>query len=144
MFRRNKINTIGRTEVISFPEDEVYKVTAKIDTGAYTSSVWATDVNEVGGVLSFKLLDSKVKGFSGKVLSTKNYHKVVVYNSFGHSEKRFRVQLVLNLGGKSFKTDFTLADRSLNTYPILIGRKALKNRFVVDVSKSAARERKRK
>lgn len=64
MFRRNKINTIGRTEVISFPEDEVYKVTAKIDTGAYTSSVWATDLNEVDGVLSFKLLDSKVKGFS--------------------------------------------------------------------------------
>ncbi|NBW29050.1 hypothetical protein EBR37_01550, partial [bacterium] len=38
--------------------------------------------------------------------------------------------------GRKLKTKVNLSNRSLNTYPILIGRRTINGKFVVDVSKS--------
>jgi hypothetical protein len=60
-----------------------------------------------------------------------------VANSFGHREMRYVVKLQLKLGGKTIVGTFTLSDRSKKTYPILIGRKLLNRKFLVDVSKGS-------
>ncbi|MCY1558041.1 putative ATP-dependent zinc protease [compost metagenome] len=60
-----------------------------------------------------------------------------VANSFGHREERFEVKLKIKLGPKVFHAQFTLADRSKKIYPILLGRKLLNHRFLVDSSETS-------
>jgi hypothetical protein len=130
---------IGRVEKASFPEQGIYNVYAKIDTGADLSSIWATNIHEEEGVLRFKLFGKKSAHFTGKEVQITAPHYLLtrIANSFGHKELRYVVKLQLMLGGKTIRTTFTLADRSKKTYPILIGRKALNQKFLIDVSKGS-------
>jgi len=130
---------IGRVEKISFPELDIKNVHAKIDTGADLSSIWATGVHEENGVLRFKLFGKKSPFYTGKQIEFQAPHYLLtrIANSFGHRELRYVVKLQLKLGGKTIVGTFTLSDRSKKTYPILIGRKLLNRKFLVDVSKGS-------
>lgn len=126
---------IGTTEIIGFPEIDLLNLPAKIDTGAYRSSVWASSIKETDKGLSFKLFDKESPYYNGEKVVTKLFEKSKVRNSFGHQQERYRIKLKIMVGNKTYKTDFTLADRSINKYPILLGRELLRGRFVVDVTK---------
>jgi hypothetical protein len=132
--RRKLKAIVGRAERIDFPEGSILAVPAKIDTGAFRSSVWASDVREEDGHLVFKLLGPESPYYSGQDVRVVKYEVVDVENSFGHSEKRYSISLKVRLGSKSVRSNFTLADRSKKTYPVLIGRKLLRGRYVVDVA----------
>lgn len=132
--KRRMKQIVGRVERVAFPQFDMSGVPAKVDTGAYRSSVWATDIAEQDGKLSFVLLGPESEYYTGKVHSTKKYEKVDVANSFGHSQERYSVFLKIKLGSKIVNTNFTLSDRSMKIYPILIGRKLLRGRFLVDVA----------
>ncbi len=127
---------IGRSETITFVGTEAVNVPAKADTGAYRSAVHATDIKvRDDGVLEFMLLGNHpVCGAMAHMVTTSEYSKVGVANSFGHREERFEVKLKVKLGSKVFFARFTLADRSKKIYPILLGRKLLNHRFLVDSS----------
>ena len=124
---------IGRAERLTFLDGDVVNLPAKVDTGAYRSAVWATRIKETDGVLHFTLLGPSSPHYSGKQLSTEEYKIVEVENSFGHKEKRYSIFLNVEIAGRTIRSNFTLANRSLKTYPALIGRKMLKKRFIVDV-----------
>lgn len=126
---------IGRVVEVDFPDAGIKKLPVKIDTGAYRSSIWATKVHENDGVLHFTLLGPSSEYYTGKEIQTSEYKIVEVENSFAHKQDRYSVFLKIEIGGKIRKSNFTLANRSTKTYPALIGRKLLKNRFIVDVSK---------
>jgi hypothetical protein len=126
--------TIGRVVSMTIPEAEVFDLPSKVDTGAYRSSIWATNINESNGILSFVLLDPESKYYSGKTVSTTEYKEVQVENSFGQRERRYSVKLTVEIAGRKVKATFTLANRSLKSYPALIGRRTLNNRFLIDVS----------
>lgn len=150
MKKANKLDVIGSKSTVSFLDIGVSDVPAKIDTGADSSSVWASDIQEKDGVLSFSLFDPQTSWYSNERLSTKNYTLRAVKNSFGDSEFRYKVYLKIKIEGKTIKARFTLSDRSNNRYPVLIGRRTLKNRFLVDVArhsvghdKNATRSRRR-
>jgi len=115
-------------------------VPAKTDTGAYRSAVHATNImlDKETGVLSFDLLGSHpVCGAMSHHIQTKDFTEVWVENSFGHREDRFEVKMKVKLGPKIFTARFSLADRSKKIYPILLGRKLLNNRFLVDSAASS-------
>ena len=61
MPKTKRIKLIGRREYVDFPELNIFKVEAKIDTGAYTSALHCHDISlkEIEGkkLLCFKLLD---------------------------------------------------------------------------------------
>jgi hypothetical protein len=133
MLRKKKV--IGRAEYISFPVSGIKNLPAKVDTGAYRSSIWATNIKEHNGTLSFTLLGPSSPYYTGKIISTTEYKLIEVENSFGHKQKRYSIFLSVEVAGRRVKSNFTLANRGMKTYPVLIGRKLLKNRFVVDVSK---------
>ncbi|SRR5581483_5262412 len=125
---------VGRVERVDFKDGNVIGLPAKVDTGAYRSSIWATKVREQDNTLYFTLLGPSSPFYSGVECSTKEYKIVDVENSFGHRQKRYSIFLHIRIGGKSIKSNFTLANRGAKTYSALIGRKLLKNRFIVDVS----------
>jgi hypothetical protein len=125
---------IGRVEPITFVDGDIADLPAKVDTGAYRSSVWATKIREEDGILYFKLLGPRSAYYSDKELQTTDYKIVEVENSFGHKQKRYSIFLKVKIGGKTIRSNFTLANRAEKTYAVLVGRKLLKNRFIVDVS----------
>lgn len=129
---------IGRSERLNFIDQDIHGVPAKVDTGAYRSAVHASDIVEENGVVSFTLLgDHPVCGNMAVRMSTSEFNKVVVANSFGHEEERYDIKFRVKLGPKIFKAKFTLADRSKKIYPILLGRTMLNRRFLVDTNESA-------
>jgi hypothetical protein len=125
---------IGRAERIDFIDGSIAGLPVKVDTGAYRSSIWATKIHEQDGMLRFTLLGPSSPFYSGAMVETAEYKKVQVENSFGHRQERYSVFLQVSVAGKKIRSNFTLANRSTKKYPALIGRKMLKNRFIVDVA----------
>ncbi len=130
---------IGTIELVSLPDDQIQAVPAKIDTGADNSAIWATNVTESGNKLSFILFGKSSSFYTGKVLSTTEYKIVSVKNSFGKSELRYKVYLKIKLCGRTIRARFTLANRAGSRYPVLIGRRTLHGKFLVDVTRKSAK-----
>lgn len=124
---------IGRSEAVDFPELGLHGITAKIDTGAYTSSLHCYDIREENGVLYFKLLDAQIE-FKVPDQTFTEYSQKNIKNSFGEIEKRYVIKTLVHIGGRSIRTLISLTDRGTMRFPVLIGRKLLKNRFIVDVA----------
>lgn len=131
--RRMKV-MIGRVERINVIDADIIGVPAKIDSGAFRSSIWATNVYKKEDRLYFTLLGPSSPWYTGKEMSVEKFELVSVENSFGHKEERYSVHIKIKMGPKIVSSNFTLSDRSTKIYPVLIGRKLLKGRFVVDVS----------
>lgn len=128
------LQIIGARAHVSFSNHDIENVPAKVDSGADSSSVWASQIEEHDGVLSFVLFDSSTPWYTGNIVQVDDYQIRSIKNSFGVSEYRYKVLLSVVIDGKKVKARFTLSDRSNSRYPILIGRKTLKNRFLIDVS----------
>lgn len=130
---------IGRSELLNFVGTEAIGVPAKTDTGAYRSAVHAQNIHvDDEGLLHFDVLGGHpVCGTMAHTLNTTDYKTVWVANSFGHREARYEVKLRVKVGPKIFVAQFTLADRSKKIYPILLGRKLLNHRFLVDSSETS-------
>ena len=126
--------TIGRREYVDFPELGLFGVIAKIDTGAYTSALHCHDIYEEKGVLHFKLLDPSHPEYNEQDQKFTDYSQKEIKNSFGEIENRYVIKTIIRMGHKQIKALISLSDREKMRYPVLIGRKLLKNRFVVDVS----------
>lgn len=133
---KKDISTIGSTTEVDFLDYSIYDAPAKVDTGADRSSVWVSDLEENNGKLSFKLFDKDHASYTGRRITVNEYKTSIIRNSGGHRELRYRVKLRIRLEERVIKASFTLTDRSNNTYPILIGRKTLANKFIVDVSQN--------
>lgn len=126
---------IGTVELISLPDEAIESIPAKIDTGADSSAIWATNITEHENRLSFVLFDKTSPFYTGKLHTCTDYELRSIKNSFGQSEFRYRVTLRIGLAGKVIRVKCTLANRANNRYPILIGRKTLHGKFLVDVTK---------
>lgn len=124
---------IGRAEYVTFLDVNTERVAARIDTGARSSSVWATEIREMGGSLSFILFGPGSQFYTGERLATRSYWKTVVASSMGAMQERYVVRLRIKIKGKRMRARFTLADRSTQVYPVLVGRNILRGKFIVDV-----------
>ncbi len=134
------LTTIGRTSKINFPVDGIKNVPAKIDTGADSSSVWASHLRvDDDNRLHFVLFDEGSQYYTGIEHHAKSFTVRLVRSSNGTTQIRYAVGLVVILGGKRIRGTFTLADRSKNTYPVLVGCKLLNKKFLVDVSRGYTR-----
>lgn len=129
--------TIGRNEKVNFPELELWDIDAKVDTGAYTSSIHCHDIREdlEKEIIYFKLLDPDHSDYNETELEFDAYTKTIVKSSTGIPEKRYKIRTDIQMGTESYKTTFTLTDRGSMKYPVLLGRVVLSKRFIVDVSK---------
>lgn len=123
---------IGRTDIIDFPDLKLMEVRAKIDTGAYTSSIHCFKVKVVKEKLTFYL--PAHRGEKHLKFVTKDFELKAIKNSFGQTEMRYVIKTRVVLFGKKITTEFSLANRIQMRYPVLLGRKLLRNRFLVDVS----------
>lgn len=127
---------IGSTAFVEI-SDRYKKIPAKVDTGADSSSIWASNIKvDEEGNLTFCLFGPKSRFYDGHVFKfdKDDYSISIVRPSTGVASVRYRVHFWLGIEGRHLRANFTLADRKNNSLPILIGRRTLKNNFIVDVS----------
>ncbi len=129
---------LGRSAFIDLPEFGLDSIPSKTDTGAYRSAIHAANitVKNTGtrSILAFDVLHSHRNAGQSTHVETAEFREVEVENSFGHREKRYEVKILVVLEGKRFRTSFTLADRSKKIYPVLMGRRLINRRFIVDTT----------
>jgi hypothetical protein len=122
---------IGRREYVNFPQLNLNHIEAKIDTGAYTCAIHCNHISlkDKNGkpTLCFQLLDDTTYHFE-------HFTRKKIKNSFGEMEERYIIKTLINIGKKKINTTISLSDRGNMRYPVLIGRKLLKGKFVVDVN----------
>jgi len=124
--------TIGRIDIVDFPKLKLEDIAIKIDTGAYTSSIHCKDIEEIDGVLKCKFLDETHPNYNGKEFTFKNYDVVYVRSSNGSAEIRYSILSNIKIYGKVYRITLTLSSRDDMKYPVLIGRKFLNHKFIVD------------
>ncbi len=132
---------IGPTTSLDVLEFGIKNVPAKVDTGADSSAIWASNVYEHEGVLFFTLFGAGSPFYTGETHQTKEYTKSLIKNSFGQTEERYKVKLKVSIAGKVINANFTLANRAANKFPVLIGRRTMHGRFIIDVSRETHNHR---
>lgn len=136
--------TIGATATVTELHSGV-PVTARVDTGARTSSLHCgpddlviVDPAPTPEANIRKRAKLRVENEQGESvwIETKIHSRVEVSNA-EHVEWRYCVELPLILNGAEFRTLVTLNDRSSMNYRMLLGRNFLKGRYLVDVTQDS-------
>lgn len=135
-----ELEIIGMHERVNIAKHGIEDLPTKTDTGAYNCAIdcsFAEErINEAGQkVLVYALLNPHSKYYTRKRIITKNYKVKKVRSSNGEETLRYQVKLRIELKGKRYKTTFNLSKRAKMRYPVLLGRKFIADRFLVDVSK---------
>ena len=139
--QRGPKRTVGRRELVDFPEFQLWGVEAKVDTGAYTSAIHCSNIHvetnaEGRAVLHVQLLDPSHPAFDGTPMQFEHFRLRDIRSSNGEVQERYVIQMAIRLFGQDFLTEFSLSDRSDMRYPVLIGRVLLRQaRLVVDVAR---------
>ncbi|QNM86814.1 ATP-dependent zinc protease [Polaribacter pectinis] len=131
--------TIGRVDKADFPELSLSEIDLKVDSGAYTSSIHCSNIKEIvlndESLIQFTLLDPEHPFYNNKEFTFKNYSSKIVKSSNGISEKRFMIQTEIIIFNTTFPIYLTLSERKDMKFPILLGRKFLNKKFVIDTAK---------
>ncbi|NMW31639.1 ATP-dependent zinc protease [Altererythrobacter sp. RZ02] len=129
---------VGWREVVALPELGIIGIPAKIDTGARTSSLHAVNIDlfdrDGEEMARFDLDFGRGQAYR-HCEAVRVAHRTIT-SSNGTAEERLIVKTVLSMGGHDFRAEFSLADRSDMVFPMLIGRTALKSRFLVNPGRS--------
>lgn len=132
------MNILGRAVRVDFPALGLMHQMSKIDTGAFTSSIdceYAAVVErDAKEVLEVVLLRPGREGYTGKKHYITDFDRTEIRNSNG-AQERFIIFIDVVIKGQAYSGRFSLADRSILRYPVLIGRRLLRDaNFVVDVN----------
>jgi len=124
---------IGRREFVDFPLLGISSVEAKVDTGAYTSSIHCENITinyeNSKPILYFTIVEGEVKTFRFE-----EYTQKKIKNSFGEMEERYVIKTLIHIGRKKINLSISLSNRDNMRYPVLIGRRVLKAKFLIDVN----------
>tara|TARA_B110000208_G_C11669608_1_gene394705 strand:+ start:498 stop:938 length:441 start_codon:yes stop_codon:yes gene_type:complete len=135
-----KKKLIGRKDILNFPRLKLEGIEVKIDTGAYSSSIHCRDIKlgQKNGkkVITFVLLDPTHPKYHGKKFTSSTFKEKYVKSSNGVSEKRFVITTDVLIYEEKYKIELSLTERGEMRFPILIGRKLLIGKFIVDPSKT--------
>ncbi len=130
------LTPIGWREWVALPGLRVGALKAKIDSGAFTSSLHAVDIErfEKGGEqwvrFTLQIRPGSTRSTKPRVARLHDVRKVTSSN--GESEERPVIQTTLVIAGRAFLTEFTLTARAGMRYRMLVGRRSLAGRFLVD------------
>lgn len=131
---------IGWREWVSLPGLGVNRIKVKVDTGARTSVLHAGDLQ------SFLKDDQEWVTFSVYPVQNNNTTRIhceapvkehrVIRDSGGHEETRVVIETEIDLGDERWTIELTLTDREHMAFRMLLGRKAIVNRYYVDPTQS--------
>ena len=131
---------IGGEEWCAFPELNIPGVKARVDSGAKTSTIHASNIHkfnrkgekwvsfEVHPIQDTRRITLTCKA---KIIDYRN-----IKSSSGISEKRYVIQSMMKIGNYKWNIELTLANRDSMGFRMLLGREAMENRIFVDPANS--------
>lgn len=127
---------VGWREWVGLTELGAPRIKAKIDTGAKTSAIHAFRVAVVkrGGVeyAEFYLHPNQKRRQPEIFCSAPVIDRRSIKSSSGQVEKRLIIRTRLSIGGREFPIDLSLANRDSMGFRLLLGRDALRRRFLIN------------
>lgn len=140
MKQQRHLPVIGWREWLSLPELGIAEVKVKIDTGARSSALHAFDIEPFrrNGKLMVRF---KVHPYQRDVKKTVISEAEVidergVRNSGGYKELRPVIFTSIELRGERWPIELTLTNRDLMRFRMLLGREAVRGRFLIDAGRS--------
>jgi hypothetical protein len=129
---------IGWKEHVLFPKLGLGPIVAKIDTGARTATLHADTIEVSGRRVRFGIMeDGKLRQFRAALIETKR-----IKSSNGISELRPVIRVTIQIGIAKFRIEMNLTDRTDMDVPMLIGRNAIKGRYLVHAGRTFILDRK--
>lgn len=132
--------TIGWREWIRIPALGIEQIKVKIDTGARTSALHALDIQrfEHDGVKMVRFRLHPLQRSKQEVLEAQApvLDEREVRSSNGQVQMRIVIRVMMVLGGDSWPIDVTLTNRDMMGFRMLLGREALRGRYLVDAGRS--------
>ncbi|KLI64576.1 ATP-dependent zinc protease [Aurantiacibacter marinus] len=129
-----KLRTVGWRELVDLPHLGLTGVPAKIDTGARTSSLHATVLEEFerDGERFVRFAVDFGPHNERHICEAIHIDMRGITSSNGETQERMIIKTPLKIGTLTFRAEISLADRSDMRFPMLIGRSSLRRRFAVD------------
>ncbi len=132
--------TLGWREWVGFPDLNIPRVKAKIDTGARTSALHAFWVepfeHENEPWIRFAVHPHQGNTSEQIRCEAKVLEQRLVRDSGGHQELRYVIETTLQIGGIQKMVELTLTDRDTMKFRVLLGRTAIRGHYTVDPGKS--------
>ncbi len=139
--KQKKILTkIGWREWVSLPELKINAIKAKVDTGARTSALHAFSLKpfKEGNQDKISFDIHPVQNDTSEIVTC--VADVIdlrwVSDSGGHREERYVIKTPIILGDHQWPIEITLTERDSMLFRMLLGRTALKRRFLINPSRS--------
>jgi hypothetical protein len=142
---RRKRKTIGWREWVALPDLGVREIKAKVDTGADNSSLHAFNLTrfEDDGrqMVRFEVHTRQRKRKPSVECVAEVVGERMVKNPGGRAERRPVIRTRLVVAGQEFEALVNLTTRDEMTFRMLLGRRTLRNEFLVDPGRSYLGER---
>lgn len=116
------------------PQLGLHRIKAKIDSGAATSSIHATRIKpiDVDGAACVEFWFRAHKAERSSRYIAPVIEQRTVTSSNGERQLRYVIETTMQLGRLHWLGHLTLANRGKMSFPILIGRRALRRGFLVN------------
>lgn len=135
-----KYPAVGWREWVSLPDLGIPSIKAKIDTGARTSALHAFSLRpftENGlNKISFDIHPFQHNTESIINCVANAVDRRLVTDSGGHEEERYVIQTRVTIAGQTWSIEITLTERENMLFRMLLGRSALRKRFIVNPARS--------
>lgn len=126
---------IGKREIVSILDLELFDLDVKIDTGADSNSLHCDDISvDDDNFVHFTLLDKIHPAYHTKRMKMPLHKLKKVKSSNGTVQLRASIKVDILFFDKRYRTVVSLTNRADMKYPMLMGRRFLDSRFIVDVS----------
>lgn len=136
----HKYIKIGWREWVSLPELTIPRIKAKIDTGARTSALHAFSLKPFKegsrNRISFEIHPLQHNVDLTICCVADVVDRRLVTDSGGHEEERFVIYTPITIAGQTWPIEITLTERENMLFRMLLGRSALRKRFIVNPARS--------
>lgn len=145
---KKKYPIIGWREWVALPKLSIPKIKAKIDTGARTSALHAFALKpfEENGQKKIHFDIHPLQHNTAEVIrcTADVVDRRSVTDSGGHEEERYVIETLITIAGQTWSIEITLTERENMLFRMLLGRSALRKRFIVNPARSFVTTRVRK